>query len=131
MIDYITFEYVLEIHDDLINEFGGAKGLLNEGLLRSALEMPKARFHGKDLHRTIYDKTAAYLFHIIKNHPFVDGNKRTASMAALVFFSTNFKGGFGFVDSEYQELILSVAAGKATKKDIAKFFKSIRLEGTH
>ena len=66
MISYITFEYVLEIHDQLIEEYGGRKGILNEGLLRSALEMPKARFNGQDLHRTIFDKTSAYLFHIAK-----------------------------------------------------------------
>ena len=94
MISYITFEYVLEIHDQLIEEYGGRKGILHEGLLRSALEMPKARFNGRDLHRTIFDKIAAYLFHIIKNHPFVDGNKRTASMVAMVFFASNFKGPF-------------------------------------
>jgi death-on-curing protein len=74
MISYIAFEYVLKVHDQLIREYGGAQGVLHEGLLKSALEMPKARFDKRDLHRTIFDKTAAYLFHIIKNHPFVDGN---------------------------------------------------------
>lgn len=127
MIAYLTFGYVVEIHDLLIEEYGGRKGILNEGLLHSALEMPKARFDGKDLHKTIYDKTAAYLFHIIKNHAFVDGNKRTASMAALVFFSFNYKGGFGFVDVEYQDLILGVAEGTINKKEISRFFKNSRI----
>ncbi len=131
MIAYISFEYVLEIHDQLIEEYGGKKGILNEGLLRSALEMPKACFNGQDFHRTIYDKTAAYLFHLVQNHPFVDGNKRTASMTALVFFSTNFKGGFGFSNQEYQDLILRVAQGAASKKEIAKFFRHIRIKGTY
>ena len=90
MISFITFQYVLEVHDKLIEEYGGKKGILNEGLLRSAIEMPKAKFNGKDLHRTIFDKTAAYLFHITKNHPFIDGNKRTASMTAMIFFASNF-----------------------------------------
>ena len=85
MISYLKFEYVLKIHNEMIREYGGLQGILNEGLLKSALEMPKARFNGKDLHRTIFDKTAAYLFHLIKNHPFVDGNKRTAAMAAAMF----------------------------------------------
>lgn len=123
MISYITFEYVLEIHDKLIEEYGGRKGILNEGLLRSALEMPKARFNGRDLHRTIFDKTSAYLFHIIKNHAFVDGNKRTASMVAMVFFASNFKDAFCIFDAEYQDLILGVAKGLVTKKQIAKFFR--------
>ncbi len=130
MIAYISFEYVLELHDQLIEEYGGVKGILNEGLLRSALEMPKARFNRRDLHRTIYDKTAAYLFHLIQNHPFIDGNKRTASMAALVFFASNFKDGFRIFENEYQELILRVAQGAASKKEIANFFRRNTIKRT-
>lgn len=126
MISYIPFETVLRIHDQLVREYGGMLGILNEGLLRSALEMPKARFNGRDLHRTIFDKTAAYLFHLIKNHPFVDGNKRTAAMVALDFFTTNFQGAFAILDSEYQDLILGVAKGRISKKEIAKFFRDAR-----
>lgn len=125
---YITYQYVVEIHDHLIDEYGGMKGILNEGLLRSALEMPKACFDGKDLHRTIFDKTAAYLFHLIQNHPFVDGNKRTASMTALVFLASNYKKKFTVFDEEYQELILRVAQGLVTKKEIAKFFRASQHE---
>jgi death on curing protein len=128
VIDYISFEYTLEIHDQLINEYGGLKGILNEGLLHSALETPKGRYGGRDLYPTIYDKTAAYLFHLIKNHPFVDGNKRTASMVALVFFSSNYKGGFSFYEQDYQDLILGVAKGTITKKEIARFFRNIRIK---
>lgn len=131
MISYIAFEYVLKIHDELIDEYGGAKGILNEGLLRSALETPKARFDGRDLHRTVFDKTAAYLFHIAKNHPFVDGNKRTAAMVAMVFFASNFHGRFAIVDPEYQDLILGVANGTVSKKEIAKFFRNSRIPGTY
>ena len=128
MIHYITYQYVIEVHDSLIDEYGGRKGILNEGLLRSALEMPKACFGGKDLHRTIFDKTAAYLFHLIQNHPFVDGNKRTASMAAMIFFAENCKKGFTIFDDEYQEIILGVAQGRVTKKEIAKFFRNSQHE---
>jgi death-on-curing protein len=124
MMHYVTYQYVIEIHDNLIDEYGGKKGILNEGLLRSALEMPKARFNKADLHRTIFDKTAAYLFHLIQNHPFVDGNKRTASMIAMVFFASNCKTRFTICDAEYQELILQVAQGIGTKKEIAKFFRN-------
>lgn len=131
MIYYPTLEKILEVHDQLIDEYGGLKGILNLSLLQSALATPKATFGVKDLHRTIYDKAAAYLFHITKNHPFVDGNKRTASMTALLFFSANFKGGFGFVDLDYQDLILKVAQGSASKKDVAKFFRDIRIKGTY
>lgn len=127
MITYIPFGFVLGLHDQLIKEYGGAKGILSEGLLHSALEMPKASFDGKDLHRTIYDKTAAYLFHLIQNHPFVDGNKRTASMTALIFFAANFKRTFSFGNDEYQDLILRIAQGSVSKKEIAKFFR----QGAH
>ncbi len=127
MIAYITFEYVLKIHDQLIEEYGGMRGVLNEGLLRSALEMPKARFDGKDLHRTIFDKTAAYLFHLVKNRAFVDGNKRTAAMVAMVFFASNFSGHFSVFDPEYQDLILGVAQGTVSKKEIALFFRKSRI----
>lgn len=124
MTSYITFEYVLEIHDVLIQEYGGRKGILSEGLLSSALEMPKARFHGRDLHRTIFDKVAAYLFHLIQNYLFMDGNKRTASMTSLVFFATNYKGTISINDDAFQELILGIAQGVVTKKEIAKFFRN-------
>lgn len=123
MISYITFEYTLKIHDELIREYGGRLGVLNEGLLKSALEMPKAQFNGKDLHRTVFDKTSAYLFHLIQNHPFVDGNKRTASMIAMVFFASNFHGSFSIFENDYQDMILGVAQGSVSKKEIASFFR--------
>jgi death-on-curing protein len=128
VIHYITYQYVIEVHDSLIDEYGGRKGILNEGLLRSALEMPKARFDGKDLHRTIFDKTAAYLFHLIQNHPFVDGNKRTASMTAMIFFASNSKTEPTFSEDEYQKIILGVAQGVVKKKEIAKFFRKSQHE---
>ncbi|MFI5334624.1 MAG: type II toxin-antitoxin system death-on-curing family toxin [Chlamydiales bacterium] len=123
MILYVSFEYVLEIHDKLIEEYGGRKGLLHEGLLHSALEMPRASFHGRDLHRTIFDKSAAYLFHLIQNHPFVDGNKRTAAMVAMVFCGSN-RQGLTIYEADYQDLILRVAQGAVTKKEIARFFRN-------
>lgn len=123
MIAYVAFEYTLKIHHELIREYGGAQGLLSEGLLKSALEMPKAQFNGKDLHRTIFDKTAAYLFHVIQNHPFVDGNKRTASMVAMIFFASNFRGSFFILEQDYQDLILGIAQGIVSKREIARFFR--------
>ncbi len=127
MIHYIPYQYAIEVHDRLIDKYGGRKGLLNEGLLKSAIEMPKACFNGKDLHRTVFDKTAAYLFHLIQNHPFVDGNKRTASMVAMVFLASNFKKQFHINDEEYQEIILGIARGSVAKKEIAKFFRNSQI----
>lgn len=123
MIIFISFDTVIEIHDQLIEEYGGRKGILNEGLLKSSLEMPKACFNGKDLYRTVFDKTAAYLFYLIKNHPFVDGNKRTASMVAMVFFASNYEHSFLIDQQDYQDLILRIAKDGVDKKEIAKFFR--------
>jgi len=122
MIHYMSIEDVLDLHDQLIEEYGGAKGVLNLGLLKSALDMPKASFNGRDLHRTIYDKAAAYLFHISKNHPFLDGNKRTASMVSLVFLAAN-EVAFFIPSKDYENLILQVVQGLVPKTEIAKFFK--------
>lgn len=90
--------------------------------MHSALELPKASFDGRLLYRTIFDKAAAYLFHIVQNHAFVDGNKRTAGMISIVFLSSN-EITFVIFDNEYEELILKTANGLATKKEIAKFFR--------
>lgn len=87
--------------------------------------MPKAKFNRKDLHRTIFDKTAAYLFHLIQNHPFIDGNKRTATMSYNHFFLSNFKRTFTIINSEndYEDLILGVVQRVVSKKEIARFFR--------
>ncbi len=122
MIHYISIDYVIKLHDQLVDEYGGRKGILNLGLLISALEMPKATFNGRDLHRTVYDKAAAYLFHLIKNHPFVDGNKRTAAMVSIVFLSTN-EITFSIFGDDYENLILQVAKSEVSKKEIQKFFR--------
>jgi death-on-curing protein len=122
MISYIPLEYVLELHDQLIDDYGGLKGVLNLGLLQSALEAPKAAFEGRYLHKTVYDKAAAYLFHISRNHPFVDGNKRTAGMVSILFLTAN-NVPFTIFEFDYQELILQTAQGRVSKKEIAKFFR--------
>lgn len=130
MIHYISLENALEIHDQLIAEYGGLQGILNLGLLQSALETPKATFNGRHLYRTIFDKAAAYLFHITKNHPFVDGNKRTAAMITLTFLSMN-EVTLDIFDKDYEELILKTAQGNATKKEIAKFFRNAHKKVTN
>lgn len=119
---FIPLEYVIKVHDELIKEYGGSLGILNLGLLKSALEMPKSTFNGKYLHKTIFHKAAAYLFHLAKNHPFVDGNKRTAGIITLLFLSYN-NVSFAISDEEYEKIILEVAKGKLDKKEIAHFFK--------
>lgn len=127
MIHYISLENTLEIHEKLVDEYGGLNGVLNLGLLQSALEMPKSMFNGRYLHRTIFDKAAAYLFHIAKNHAFIDGNKRTAGMVSIAFLSLN-EVTFIIFDQDYEELILKTAQGRTSKKEIAQFFRSAHKE---
>jgi death on curing protein len=84
---FLKLSEILLAHEIQIARFGGMGGIRDEGLLESALAQPEATFNGELLHSTIHDQAAAYLYHIAKNHPFVDGNKRTAFAAMDVFLS--------------------------------------------
>ena len=92
------------------------------GLLESALAMPQAGFGDQFFHIDLFEMAAAYVYHIAKNHPFVDGNKRTGAMAAFTFFKLNGVT-LGAPDLEFEKIVLSAAAGKADKSAIAAFFR--------
>lgn len=119
---YLSLENVLAIHDEMINSYGGRKGVREKNLLLSALEQPKCMFNGQDLHRTIFEKAASYLFHICKNHPFVDGNKRTALVSSFVFLDLNHYE-ITASEVEFEELVMGVAEGRIQKSDVSRFFK--------
>lgn len=122
MIKYLKLESIVQMNDIFIDEFGGLKGIRDVNLLISATEIPKTTMFGHDLYSTVYDKAAAYLFHIVKNHPFNDGNKRTASITAYMFLKLN-KTDILFSDIAYEQLVVDVADGKKTKEDISYFFE--------
>jgi death-on-curing protein len=86
---FLHLEDVLALHARSIELFGGSLGVRDIGLLQSALAVPEASCAGELLHPTIHEMAAAYLFHLCKNHPFLDGNKRAATAAALVFLEIN------------------------------------------
>ena len=86
---YLDTPRVLFIHDKMIQEFGGLAGLRDLNLLESAVLRPQASFDNQDLYETIFDKAAALLQSLLKNHPFVDGNKRTALTSAGIFLKIN------------------------------------------
>ena len=86
---FLTFAEAIEIHQYQIAHFGGDLGIREVDLLRSALAMPSATFDGRFLHADLAEMAAAYLFHITEDHPFVDGNKRTGAMAAIIFLDLN------------------------------------------
>ena len=119
---FLALEEVLALHAEQIRRFGGAPGLRDPALLASALAMPRATFGGEPLHATPWEAAAAYLFHLARNHPFVDGNKRTALAAALVFLGLN-----GFTveadDDAVTGLVVGVASGAVSKSEVAVFLQ--------
>jgi death-on-curing protein len=120
---FLTLDEVLALHAWQITSYGGTPGIRELGLLESALAVPQSTFDGAFLHATVHEMAAAYLFHIAQNHPFIDGNKRVALAAALVFLWLN---GFEVKASEdaVVKLTVGVAAGRLSKAEVAVFFKS-------
>ena len=119
---FLELAEVIEIHRDQIERYGGSAGIRDMGLLQSALAMPEASFGGQYLHGDLYEMAAAYLFHIARNHPFIDGNKRVGTAAALVFLAMN---GIGVKVSSRRlvETVLGVAEGRIGKAALAEFFR--------
>jgi death-on-curing protein len=125
---FLTLDEALGLHADQIRSYGGSSGLRDLGLLQSALAMPETSFDGEFLHGTLFEMAAAYLFHIARKHPFVDGNKRTALMCALVFLGLNSKR----LDAESEALyalVDGVAAGSVDKAEVSVFLRQSCREG--
>jgi death-on-curing protein len=119
---FFTLDEVLAIHADQVHRYGGAPGIRDRGLLESALAMPEAEYAGEALHATLHEKAAAYLFHIARNHPFVDGNKRAGLAVALAFLEMNGVR-VEATDDALVDLVLGVAKGQRSKADVAVFFQ--------
>ena len=119
---FLSVEQVLAIHHRVVAEFGGDSAVLDEGLLESAVAMPAARFGGAYLHPELPSMAAAYLYHICRGHPFLDGNKRTALVAAEVFLLLN-GGRLKATNRELERLTFAVAEGAISKDDVAAFFR--------
>ncbi len=119
---FLSVEDVLVLHENTIEHEGGSSGIRDTGLLESAVLMPQQQFGGEYLHPGLAEQAAAYLFHIAQNHPFVDGNKRTAALAALVFLSVNGVASLPSPDA-LEAIVLRVAASAATKTDLTEWMK--------
>lgn len=119
---FLTLEEVLAIHEDRIGKYAGTFGVRDLGLLQSAMGTVEATFDGSYLHGTVFEMAAAYLFHICRNHPFLDGNKRTALACALAFLRLNGTRIEAPQDDLY-DLVIGVAEGNVTKADVAVFFQ--------
>jgi death-on-curing protein len=119
---FLTLEEVIAIHREQIQVYGGSPGVRDWGLLKSAIAMPAATFGGQLLHSDLHEMAAAYLFHIVQNHPFIDGNKRVGAMAADVFLYLNDVQLIAD-KMEYAELVLSTARGELSKSALSEFLR--------
>jgi len=119
---FLTLEEVLEIHRDEIERHGGTLGVRDNGLLESAVAAPQSGFGGHYLHSDLYEMAAAYLFHLVQNHPFLDGNKRVGVATALVFLTMNGVE-TKMANQALVDMVLAVAKGKMDKPAIAEFFR--------
>jgi death on curing protein len=121
-IRFLTMSEIMIIYEDQIRRYGGQFGIRDITLLSSALALPESTFDRKYLHKNIPEMACAYAFHISENHPFIDGNKRTALAAALVFLDIN---GYDFTSSENEvyETMMLVAKGELKKEKFIEFFK--------
>lgn len=119
---FLSLDQIFAIHKDQLGLYGGESGLRDMGLLQSALAMPPSGFGDEYFHKDLYEMGAAYLFHIVKNHPFVDGNKRVGFVASYIFLRLN---GVLVTASEdaYEKMTLDVAQGKVDKAAVAAFFR--------
>ena len=121
--EFLALDEVLALHADLIRRYGGSTGLRDLALLQSALAMPEASYGGERLHGSLFEMAAAYLFHLARNHPFVDGNKRVGAAATLAFLHMN---GYRLEIGEpaLVKLVLGVASGKVGRAGLADFLRA-------
>ena len=122
---WVTEEDCLSFHDKLLARFGGAAGFRDRGLLTSALARPLHRFAYEQA--SLFELAATYAHGIVKNHPFIDGNKRTGFLAAAVFLEAN---GVRFHASEEDAVVqtLALAAGAIGVEEFAAWLKSVSTE---
>jgi len=120
--NFLNLEIVLKIHTRQIERFGGTNGLRDQGLLESALAQPQVTFDGQLLHPEIHQQAGAYLYHLTMNHPFIDGNKRTAFAVMDTFLRIN---GYNLTLSNQSayNLVIKVANHQISKEDLIYFLQ--------
>jgi death-on-curing protein len=121
-VEFLTLDEVLSLHADQIARYGGSALVRDLGLLESALAMPAATVGGELLHGSLEEQAAAYLFHLVRNHPFVDGNKRTGLVAMLAFLGLNGRR-LEASDDDLANVVIGVAEGRVTKSEVAVFLR--------
>jgi death on curing protein len=120
---FVPEQIVPILHADLIERYGGRHGLRDPGLLSSALAQPRMTAAGKYFHRTLFDKAAAYGYHLSRNHAFVDGNKRMAFVVMDIFLQMNGRQ-IDATEEEAFKMTSQLAAGDISKAALAKWLKA-------
>jgi death-on-curing protein len=120
--EFLDLADVLLIHEEQLARYGGSAGLRDQGLLESAVAMPQTTFGGAFVHENLFAMAASYAFHIAENQPFVDGNKRTGVLAAVVFLELN-----GLVVEEppsaFYDAMIAIAERRLTKDGLADLLR--------
>lgn len=119
----LTKRQIILLHEHLLRETGGTAGLRDEGLLDSAVSVPFQTFDDNELFPTITEKAARLCFGLVKNHAFVDGNKRIGAHATLVFLALN-NVCLSYTQDELTEIILGVASGEKGYSDLLIWVKT-------
>jgi death on curing protein len=122
MIKFLRKATILTFHQDQLERYGGKEGIRDEKLLESAMAQPEASFEGEYVHQDLFHMAAAYGFHICQNHPFYDGNKRTALIAMYTFLYVN---GYQIVADKKSlfAVMMDLANGKVSKDELRDYLK--------
>ncbi len=122
--EFLDLEDVLLIHEEQLARYGGSAGVRDQGLLESAIGMPRATFGGQFVHEDLFAMAAAYAFHIAESQAFVDGNKRTGVLAAVVFLELN-----GYIveepPSRFYEVMIAIAERRMDKAGLAETLRQL------
>ena len=123
---HLSVDIVRQIHTEALQSFGGATGIRDENLLASAVLTPQSSFGGKSPYADIAEIAAAYLFYLCRNHPFIDGNKRTALAACLVFLEANrLLPSAKLPVDEWESFVLDIAASQLDRDQTTRRLRQL------
>ena len=122
-MNYLSLEDILRLHHMLVEDFGGVHGVREENRLKSVVEAPQASSFGDEQYESVYEKAAVYIRNIIGDHPFHDGNKRTAITVGSIFLARN-DIRLTATPKELEDFAVSIAVDHLTVDDIAEWLEA-------